>query len=186
MSKKKLKMRRNNKNTAGFTLIEMIITISIMGILAAIAIISMSPTKNASQVEAAQKEVASEIALAKAYALQGKTQNISGAPTTPCGYGVRFSSTTKYFIYYNYNSSIDCETYNTDPANRQFKSSKLGEKTLASGITGTSGADVYFTVPNAQVYNAGYSTGSVTIILTNGTISKEVSVNSAGLITAEE
>lgn len=169
------------------TLVELVITMSIMGILAVIAVVSMSETRTASKVEAAQKEVASEITLAKAYALQGKTQ--SG--TTPCGYGVYFTATDKYRIYYNYQKSgKTCDETNTDSDYCHYRngsSGKLDEKALSNGITATSGTDIYFTVPNARAHNAGGEfSGSVDIGLTVGSINKNVSVSGSGLVTIGE
>lgn len=172
------------KNISGFTLIEIIISIGIIGILAATAIISMGPARSEAKLEMAQKEASSEIALAKAYALQGKTQG----GTTPCGYGVYFSG-ANYRIYYN--SDTDCETVNTEASGsgkRKHSSSshELDTKTFSTGITATGNADVYFTVPNARVHNSAGTLGSISFSLTDASNnSKRVSVSDSGLITAE-
>jgi len=173
------------------TFIEIMIVITIIGILAVTAIIAMSPAKSMAKMEAAQKELESEITLAKAYALQGKIQNISGTPKTPCGYGIWFPSETQYVIYYN--QDTDCETANADNSKKHHSSSsyEVVRKTLSGGIkiSNWSGMEVYFTVPNARVHNGSgneLTSGFLSISLTDGTISKTVSVNSLGIVIAEE
>lgn len=178
------------KNAAGFSFVELIITISIIGILAAIAVVSMSPARKAARLEAAQKELASEITLAKAYALQGKTQvnPSTNSPETPCGYGVHFISDTSYFIYYNFYP--DCETANagddTSKLHYSNDSSELDEKALPGGVKKSSNTDIYFTVPSARVYNgSGEEFTSLSIGLTLDDVSNTVSVSKSGLVTID-
>jgi hypothetical protein len=134
--------------------------------------------------------VESEIALAKTYALQGKTQNNSGTLKTPCGYGVYFSSETSYNIYYKFADNCEEANKSSEDENRQHAgATDLPAKTLSGGITASDadGTGVYFTVPNANVYDetGAALTADKTIFLDaeGGGITKSVAVNKFGQIT---
>lgn len=180
-------MIKSNKKL-GFSLLELIITISIIGIMAAVVAVSMSSARSAAKIEAAQKELSSEIALAKACALQGKMQ--SGK--TPCGYGIHFSDNVTYSIFYNYSAATDCETFNENSGASYYShsgfSTDLDTKKLSNGVTATY-SDIYFTLPNGRVYSAGgelASGSSMDFTVTLSGSNKKVTVNSSGLITTEE
>ena len=199
----KRKVKTKNKKTylkaqRGLSLLELIVVLAIMSSLAGAGYLSMSETKSSTKMETAQRELASEIKLAQAYALQGRMQDNSGTMQTPCGYGVWFNpGRTGYAIYYNFPlSGKTCEMVNgTDSSYRTYSgnSQSLAARTLPAGITLSNNrilAGVYFTVPNARVYwNSSVSdTGALmdqnilTITLTDGTLSKNITVNGSGVI----
>ncbi len=80
------KMRSNKK---GFTLIELMIVIAIIGILAAIAIPNFIAYRNKAFCSAAESDAQAIMAgLADYYSIPGNT----GVPTTPAGVGITVSA----------------------------------------------------------------------------------------------
>lgn len=169
------------KKHKAFTLIELMAVIAIIGIMSAVAFVSLNSTKSASRLKTAQREVTSIIKLAQTYALQGKNQEYpvgSGTFITPCGYGFRFKDTsdiTNYEIFYNIaenNINQDC-TYKNDPSRTNYKHWRNGNGpqssqtnsslsySLKNGVTLSSptinnlnnnDTEIYFTVPHAEMF----------------------------------
>lgn len=196
------KENKKQKNYSGVTLAELMVTISIIALISAMAIFSLNSARTSGKIESAQRELSSEMGLAKTYALQGKIQGSS----TPCGYGIRFENNgTNYFIFYNPVSLMGgktCEEANTD-SNTSYRtyqtgSGTLNSKTLSGGakLSGSSyplpagelqNAEIYFTVPHGKVFRNGSALGSsVSLTLTSGSISRAVNVSGTGLITIGE
>jgi len=167
----KYKLIVDNK---GFSFVEIMIVIAIIGIMTSITLVSLMPSKNAESLNAAAREVASAIKLAQSYALQGKVVQISGINTVPCGYGFIFPDNggTNYGIFYNYNPSYKCKLLNDDndpnyvAGYRNYGGSSvivepysLQKGVVVNSINGdTNGTDfplnsqVYYTVPHGNAY----------------------------------
>jgi len=85
------------KNLKGFTLLELIVVIAIIGIMTSVGLVSLVPAKKQIALKTAQNEVTSAIKLAQSYALQGKSiQGVSDI----CGYGFEFTDRSNYRIFY--------------------------------------------------------------------------------------
>ena len=184
----------------GFTLIEVLIVLAIMSILLVGSIAALTSSRSASLMQESEKQLASEISLAKAYAIQGnaKTVTVHGVTQalTPCGYGVRFDSLNRYVIYYNFlvtgDSTIaDCDDQNKNQNYLKYKSlysyNTDYENLAGQTKVGSTGNLVYFTVPNGQVYGVDGSplAAQETITLNAGSLSKNVYIETTGLVTID-
>lgn len=88
------------KNKKGFSFIELMVVIAIIGIMTAVTTVSLGNTRTKKEVEVAAREVAAAIREAQNYALAGK--QVSGAEY-PCDY--KFNAmvgTSNYNIAYDY------------------------------------------------------------------------------------
>ena len=163
---------KKNKTTklTGFTLLEMIITVAIIGILASITVISFTSSRNEVRVKAAQAEVAASIKLAHSYALQGRADG----GTTPSYYGIRFFSSTNYALCGCSNSTCsDCAYASAEEKYSLQNGVVLHSPSLAN-------AWVTFSIPNGRVQTGS---GMFTIRSSDGSQTKGISVNSNGYVT---
>lgn len=185
-----------------FTLIELMVAIAIIGIMTGVGFASLQSGRSESRLQAAQREVAATIKLARSHALHGITQ--SGV--TPCGYGFRFdpgdAARQKYEIFFNMPGTSDCTAKNTDPNHRHYRNtgnladrSQVAESfSLSEGVTlgdpniygggNPNDAEIYFTVPHANVFdeNGNPYLSQVFDFSFSGKI-KSITINSAGTIT---
>jgi type II secretory pathway pseudopilin PulG len=147
---------------SGFTFLELIIIISIIGIGASVAIVSLNSSKNYTKLKAAQADIATSIKMAQSYSLQGKTQ----PGEKVCGYGFRFQDNTHYSIYYIKLHTVindNCGEQNINQIYRSFLSA--GEDNtatadqayaLSDGVELSSSIEdavIFFDIPSANVYN---------------------------------
>ena len=170
----------------GISLLEILITISIISIMGSVVFVSYSSRNLETKVVACQNEVASAIKLAQDNALLGVAVN----GVAPCGYGFRFVDQSTYAIYYNLpTSSMDCRAMNNDSTRRKFNGSsgesdyKLSNN-VASSVTGDV-TDVYFTAPHGDMFYEGVAPASDFALALGLTLSgniKTVTVNSQGRI----
>ena len=162
--------KKNNKN--GFSLMELMIVIAIIGIMTSIVLVYSGKNKIEKEVEGAAREVAAAIREAQNNALTGKQPE---AGKFPCAY--IFSATNdseNYGIQYAYHFSAenDCALY--EPKSYASYSLKNGVKFSTGNDTGIS-----FNIP------WGTAAGSIDspIVLTKGSSSYTICVNSAGRVT---
>ncbi|HRY82362.1 MAG TPA: prepilin-type N-terminal cleavage/methylation domain-containing protein [Candidatus Moranbacteria bacterium] len=154
----------------GFTLLELIIIIAIIGIMMAVSLVSMSSSKKYYALKTAQEEVTSAIKLAQSYALQGKTT--SQCPTTVYGYGFEFtgSNPTADYRIFCCPANDSCQTQATVESN----SLKNGVKIDNGGFA----KSVYFDIPNAKTSSQTYF-----LFVYNNALEKIISISSSGLVT---
>lgn len=150
----------------GFTLIEMMIVIAIIGLVSAISISSMSGTKAKSEVAGNARALAAAIREAQNYALTGKS--IDG--NTPCRFQVSISSGS-YSVKQSDTGS--CSSYS---------GTAVG---FLNGVTASANQSVSFDVPRGEVRNASeteITSGSVDFSLTKGGETAHVCVYPLGRV----
>lgn len=86
-------MRTFFQKNSGVTLIELVVVISILSIMAGIATVSFSSSRDKRAVETNAREFSAVLRLAQNYTLNGK-QSATGT----CGYGIASSINSAYYI----------------------------------------------------------------------------------------
>lgn len=100
----KKKIRKN-----GFTLIELMIIVAIIGIMTTVGFVSLKSGQNQAKLKATQTEIVALVKLAQSYALQGKKQ---GA-VVPEYYGVKFSVDGSGYVFCSSSDSMDASCNNS-------------------------------------------------------------------------
>lgn len=171
----------------GVTLIELLIVISIIGIMTGISIVSLSGGRIEKELQAEANHLVAIIREAQNNALTGKQPT---AGTTVCGWGLYVSTDdpqTNYIMYYNAES--DCLAadkyydFGASPISGNY-SLKNGVKFDPAGITTK---DTYFTIPHATPYEDGLDfDGNLQIQLIKGSRDYYVCVYQGGVVEAEK
>jgi len=166
---------------------ELLLVIAIIGIMTVAGFVSLSSNRTNTNLQTAQREVASVIKLAQSYALQGKAQG----GNTPCGYGFRFIDATNYQIFYNTPASgTTCDQDNTVAAYLHYRTSapisqtaetgSLKNNVTLSGVADYTTTEIYWTVPFGSMYDkTGTSFNAITFTLNS---SKTITVNPGGSV----
>lgn len=162
---------KNKKYASGFSIVELIVIMAIIGIMSSVVIVNMRSTDNISRTMAAQREVTSAIRLVQNYALQGKTQPNGAAIQAPCGYGIVVLDATHYRLFYNFFQSgggrTDCGSQNNNSNYRTYnvgsfgKSAVLSDNTLPTRVSfdpTSLNKSIFFTLPSGGMFDG--ATGS--------------------------
>jgi prepilin-type N-terminal cleavage/methylation domain-containing protein len=168
MHKKTLKNKKG-----GFTLIEVMIVIAILGIMIGIAFLSLSPIRDRKAVETAEREVAASIRLAQNYALNGK---IGPSGNSPCNYAWWTTWTIKYLIRYYYVSGGTCAS--------AYSSSDDIAYTLKNGVTFTEHPTSSYKFFSFSVPFGSTTINDSSVTLKKGSFCADVTVaNNSGTVT---
>lgn len=144
----------------GFTLIEVLIVVAIIGILSAMILVTFSGQRQTRNTERAAREVMAALREAQSYALSGRTSAISENHTY---YGVNFTAGAAY--------------------NLVSSAGTIASYSLKNGITSSAASSVRFMLPRGEVYIGGSPlSGSHRITLVNGLSGRYICVYSTGRI----
>jgi prepilin-type N-terminal cleavage/methylation domain-containing protein len=151
----------------GFTLIEALIVVAIIGILSALTIVNIANSQITQKLESAAREVEAAVREAQGYALTGY-QDVSN--TDPCGFEISWTaSSPTYNLKYYYKDSSD----------RCNQNSPIATYSLRNGITFSTTGSFSFAPPWAA---PSFSQTSQVIPLTLSGASHSVCVYQSGLI----
>lgn len=162
-----MKINRHYTTGRGYTLIEIMIVIAIIGIVSGILFFSLSTEKPTREVEASTREFIGIVREAQNNALSGK-QLIAG--TDPCYYEVNWSGSS-YTLRYQYKDAAGNCTQHSDAA-----------YTLKGGVAFSSAASLQFKVPHAQL---DFASGSRAVVLTKSSATRVACVYFNGRIIDE-
>lgn len=167
-------MIKKRKFLRGFTVIEILVIIAVMGIMLSIAFVNLGSGRTSAKLDAAQREVASAIKMAQSNALQGKTAS---------------GSVPKYWGIYFEND----KTYKIVPSNAPGTDIAGGTETyaLSNGVTfsvtNVINSRIYFSVPNGNILKGNgtsYASGdTATATVSISGLSKTVNISYGGVIT---
>ena len=175
-------------NSAGFTLIELMITVSILAIITAITVPSFGNFADNSHVQQAILNVTTDIELVKSKSLGGAYPSGGPCNTTPkvagcrATWGIEFcpgGDTTRYTLKaYNINGTV------FGGGELELSTSDTVTKTLPTNISfsstgcSTSGRWVFSRITGLPLFpNSG--TDSVTLVDTSGNLSRTITINAS-------
>jgi prepilin-type N-terminal cleavage/methylation domain-containing protein len=142
----------------GTSLIEVMAVIAIIAIVSGALMVAFSRNRQASNLEAAGRQLAADIRTVQNYALSGKMQG----STIPCSYGVVWGTgATEYNVTYKKLAGVDT-CGNSNPTT-------IKTAQLPSGVTFGSGSAITFLLPRADfaVYHSSITlkAGSLTKLI---------------------
>ncbi len=178
----------------GFTLIEVLITAAIIGLMTAAVFVSLQRGKTDKEVNAVAQQIATSIREAQNYALSGKQISTT---TTTCGFGFRRVNATTYNLFYNHTTNVitKCDDvvkmYSTALPNN-VSANVYSAIVLPNGVTFlnnaatgvTTSQRIYFSAPFGNIFNFdGNSLTSVkTLLVRKDPITYAICVNSGGSV----
>lgn len=174
----------STKNGAGFTVIELLISISIIVILSAIVFINYKEGQKRLTLERAAYKLAQDIRGVQAKAGEELTDCI-GVTGYQYGYGIYFTTSQKY----EYILFADCDGDNIyDGGNEELSKIKLEKEKgieIQSFFPVASRLDIVFVPPDPTVYinnNDPSLIANIILKIIDISSSKTITVNKAGLI----
>lgn len=195
-------MQKNWLNEEGFTLVEMLVSISVIVILSAISIANLQGYKKISTTNSSAKKLSSNIRKVEGYAIGLKDFKNSGSPRG--GWGIRLSSVAGQ----NFSYTLFAETSNTpdyvyDGASNKLLDVSLEKSSYVRTIVASyfdsaavhsenkNNINIVFEPPDPKVHicdDAGeckYVSAEITISSSDNSVSSKVYVNNLGLASME-
>lgn len=170
---------RNRKSGAGFTLIEMLVVISIMTLLSSLLILYSRTGENQIILFREQARVISILNRAKSLSVQ-----IFNAPEPPCAFGVHFSQAENSFLVFR-DLAADCHSSDNiySGGDNFFEKYKLDSQIKFGKVTLM---DVVFIPPNPKTLidnDPNKNEASIILETLDAGASLKVKINNAGQIT---
>lgn len=140
-------------NQKGFSLIELMIVISIVGIASSIVITQYSSKRNSKALFLGAKQVVNDVRMAQNYAFG--TLDFGGVNPSG-GYGIRFSEDSNSYIIFGDKSVAPAIPNKEYDAGENFQTMNLPDSvkvtSLKIGAISHNNVDVIFTPPYGEVY----------------------------------
>lgn len=165
-------MNNFHKKYKGYSILELLTIVAIMGILLSTFMVSLDKSSSDAKIIAAQREVASAIKTAKSYALQGKT---NAAGNVPGYWGIKFTDTSTYVIFH-------CANTGGGGHNIKETFTLKNGVVLSSPVPGSS--TIYFDVPNGQAITPTTPTFDISLQL-GSLAAKTITTTSPGGVVTE-
>jgi len=148
MNNTTLVTKKTQHSLRGFTLLELLIVVMVIGIISTIILMGTGNARTEKQVDAAGREVAASLRELQQYALTGK-QFVTN--TDPCLYNIAWNiGSSNYTLNYFYKNP------NTGVCNQQ---TLMATYTLKGGVTFGNTGSVGFQLPHGKPDFAGASVG---------------------------
>lgn len=177
------KRKNAKKNIAGFTLIELSVSIFIIAAMSGLFIVNYHNANKRSELDMARQKLASDIRLAQNYSLGSKTYD--GVSTPSGGWGAHFdiSDPSHYVIFADKNAPNGNKTYD---AGEEAEIKSLPAGVTISSLLPANNVDIVFFPPDPTTYINGLDRSTARIILKESVNNStaDVSVNFFGLIDA--
>ncbi len=119
-------LKREKRNNFGYTYLDLMLSIAIIGILSALSIITFSSYQHNSDVRIATLKLASDIRQAQNYALGLKEFNGS-APSGGWGVFLQSANNNKYIIFADYNDGLGGLPDKIYNSNEKFLDINIGQ-----------------------------------------------------------
>ena len=174
-------MKKILKNNKGFTLVELVISISIIGLISGLFLANYHGAKNNSELIMAARKLSSNIRAAQNYTL-GLKEFEGDLPFG--GWGLHFDSADNdnYILFADMEGGID---FSYDPG-EEHQTIKLPRNIRISAIElgglPETELDLVFEPPHSKVYANGANNVNSKITLTDGEKTVDILVNFFGLI----
>jgi type II secretion system protein H len=187
---------KTEKAKKGFSLIELMVAIAILGVIASLTVAGFQSGKKTSNLKNAANKLASDIRLAQNYTL---SSFLFGGDVPECGWGAHFSRTagqnSVYSIIADIGPTSPCE-HQYNPANEKLRDMSLPQNILVNnltviddsgGATNPNSLDIIFDPPDPTAFmndNKDYS-AEIELIGSETGETALVRVNSFGMIEVE-
>ncbi len=182
--KKIFNKKRSNKSNQGFSLVELMVAVALIGILTSIIITTARFSETQKNLMLAKNELQSAIRLAQSYSLSIPEQESGGAVVNNmCGFGLYVIDLGHYAVYYVHDSDLNdpntCDDLK-DPSHLTDSLEKVNLNSTKTKITiGPAGSYVFFGAPYGRVLQDG----SFQLNSTGGSgSSAQITVSSSGQI----
>ena len=162
------------KKTQGFSLIELLIVLAIVGIMTSIVLGISARDKTRTEVRAVADEVAERINDAR----QRSTSGDTGSTTQKaCGFGVDFPTAGGYTVFYNQTASGVCASTFSVSSSSLFTWANTARVIVSGGTT------LFFSVPFGS-FSGGVS--DIPVSSTSGGVTFHVCVSDRGVVEVKE
>ncbi len=173
-------MHSNNKNNFGFTLLELLIVMSVMSVLTTFFLVGYRTAGKESDLRLTAGQLMSDIRMAQSKTL-GASKYEGQVPQG--GWGIRLEEDKGTYVIF---ADMDGD-FSYDKDTEKWKTEDMPEDIVFSSVDRASPVDIVFEPPDPLTYINGSNEGEVNIVIAdNSGNSKRIRVNFFGLIEAVE